>query len=652
VGEKIDAALLMVPERVVLEAIEDLSRAGVGGAVTLSSGYAELGAAGAQRQQRVADAARSAGIRLLGPNCLGFVNYVDRAPLWTTHLRRPMTDQTIAIVSQSGAIAGQLAQFAYQQRVGFTHMISTGNEADIDVADAIDFLAGESSVRAIAIFMESARRPDAFIAAVLKAQAAGKPLVVLKVGTSEAATKAAQAHTGSLVGDDRVFSALCHRLGIPRVHSMEDLVTVADLIARVGPLEADGLALVGMSGGMCEIAVDQAERERVPIPALQSHTIAHLREVLPEFATPSNPLDVTGAAMLKPQFLELALAAISKDPAIGLVAHLFDAPPKKEAAGVGRPFLHHVGAGFAASGKPALMLSHNFMPVSADGRELAEEAGITYSGAGLAHGMTAIGHLIAWSRAQRSPSHTRAVPRCVEARPLSERQVLAHLAALGVPIVPGAITSSVEEAIAEAARYSVPVALKIASADIQHKTEVGGVALNVSGAQAVRAAWEGMMRTVRAARPDATVEGIIVSPMRSAGVELFVGTMRDPQWGPVIAVGLGGIFVEAVQDTSLRLLPVSEGDVLEMFKELRGRALLDGFRGAPAVDRAAASRVIAAIGDAALALGDPLVSLEVNPLLATGDRIEAPDGLAVWAAGRGTRNRRVSAHASDTADAR
>jgi acyl-CoA synthetase (NDP forming) len=630
VGEEIDAAVLMVPERALPEAIEDLSRAGVGGAVVLSSGFAEMGAAGAERQRSVAEAARSAGIRLLGPNCLGFVNYVDRAPLWTTQLRRPMTDQTIAIVSQSGATAGQLVQFAYQQRVGFTHMISTGNEADVDIADAIDFLAGEPSVRAIGVFMESARRPEAFTAAVLKAQAVGKPIVVLKVGTSEAAAKAAQAHTGSLVGDDRVFSALCHRLGVPRVRSMEDLVSVADLIARVGPLEADGLALVGMSGGMCEIAVDQAEREGVPIPTLQPQTLARLREVLPEFATPNNPLDVTGGAMLKPEFLELALTTIAKDPAVGLVAQLFDAPPKKETAGVGRTFLGHVGAGFAAGGKPAIMLSHNFVPVSGDARELAEEAGITYSGAGLAHGMTAIGHLMAWSRSRRSPARAHSPARRVEARPVSEREVLAHLAAHNVPIVPGVITTTAEEAVQEAAKYGVPVVLKIASADIQHKTEVGGVSLNVSGAQAVRSAWESMSAKVRMARPDANIQGIVVSPMRERGVELFVGTMRDPQWGPVLAVGLGGIFVEVLRDTSLRLLPVSADEVLEMFKELRGGALLDGFRGAPAVNRAAAAKVIAAIGTAALALGDDLVSLEVNPLLAVGDRVEALDGLTVW----------------------
>jgi acyl-CoA synthetase (NDP forming) len=502
-------------------------------------------------------------------------------------------------------------------------MISTGNEADVDIADAIEFLAGEEKVRAIAVFMESARRPQAFLDAVRHAQREGKPVVALKAGASEAAAKAAQAHTGSLVGDDRVFSAVCRQLGVPRVSSLEDLVGVADLIARVGPVETEGLALVGMSGGMCEIATDQAERDGVNIPTLGPDTLTRLREALPSFATPSNPLDITGAAMLSPELIERAITEIASDPSVGLITYLFDAPAAIATAGVGRVFLEHVGAGFQAGGKPALMLSHNFTPVSADAR--------SYSGLGLAHGIGAIGHLFTWSRAQRRTTDVHSTPILSEARPSNEREVLAYLAASGVSVVPGVITTTADAAVKEAAKHTGSVVLKIASEDIQHKTEAGGVALNISGNDEVREAWNAMMDRVRRSAPDARIEGIIISPMRQAGVELFVGTMRDPQWGPVIAVGLGGLFVEALKDTSLRLLPVSDSDVLEMLDELRGRALLDGFRGATPVDRQAAAATIAAIGNAALALGEELVSLEVNPLLALGSHIEALDGLTVWA---------------------
>lgn len=209
IGEPVDAALLMVPEARMVEVFDDLRRAGVGAAVILSAGFAEAGQEGAARQRLVAEAGRAAGIRILGPNCLGFANFVHRTPIWTTPLRRPMADANLAIVSQSGAIASQLEQFAYQQRIGLTHMVSTGNEADLQVADVIEYLAEQPEPRAIALFLESVRDPVRFRQAVALARLRGKPVVVLKVGSSEAAARAAQAHTGSLVGDDRVFDALC-----------------------------------------------------------------------------------------------------------------------------------------------------------------------------------------------------------------------------------------------------------------------------------------------------------------------------------------------------------------------------------------------------------------------------------------------------------
>jgi acyl-CoA synthetase (NDP forming) len=603
----------------------------VAGAVILSAGFAEIGEGGKKRQIALVERAREAGIRLIGPNCLGFINYLANAPVWTNQVRRPMPDPTIAVVSQSGATAQQISLFAYQQRIGLTHMISTGNEADIDVGDVIDYLSGEDDVRAIALFMESSRDPEKFVASVRKAQVANKPVVVLKVGSSEAAAKAAQAHTGSLVGDDRVFSAVCEMLNMPRANSIEDLVTVADLISRVGPIEPQGVALVGMSGGMCEIATDNAEDAGVAFPQLCSSTYDALRATLPEMATPGNPLDITGAAMLKPELIEQSLAAIASDPQVGLVACLFDSPSSKKTAGVGKVFLRHIGEGLKKGGKPSLMISHSFLPVSRDSRELADEAGITYTGSGISGAVCALGHLTRWSRARKQAPPRQIVPS--DKRPATEREVLAFLEEKGVPVIPGVLTTDAEAAVAAASGWQDPAVLKVVSPDIAHKTEVGGVALGLKGADEIREAWTGMMARVKAAKPEARIQGIVVSPMRDKGVELFVGTIRDPQWGPAIAVGLGGVLIEALKDSSLRMLPVNENDVLDMLEELRGKALLDGFRGASPIDRAVLARAVVAIGDAALALGDDLESLEVNPLRASGTEVEALDGLVIWSDG-------------------
>lgn len=633
IGEEVDAALLMVPESKMLEVFEDLKTANVGGVVILSSGFAETGHAGAERQRQVAEAAAAAGIRIIGPNCLGFANFSSKTAIWTTPLRRPMPDARIAIVSQSGALAAQLEQFAFQQRVGLTHMISTGNEADLTIADGIEYLARQPEPQAIALFLESVRNPARFEAAIQAANSAGKPVVVLKVGTSEATARAAQAHTGSLVGNDRLFDALCRRLAISRVSSLEELIVTTDLMARLGPVKTPSLALVAMSGGLCEIATDQAEAEGVNLATLSADTLGRLREVLPPLATPNNPLDVTGAMMLEPALIEHSLRAVTDDPGVGAIAFVFDAPPKDDARGFARKLMTHAGAGFRASGKPCFMMSHTFSAVSAEARAMSEELGIPYSGAGIRHGINALGHL--FRRTQRlAQTHARPAPPetvdTADRRPISEREVLAHLAAHGVPVVPARIAQSASAAAQAAGEIGGKVVLKILSPDIAHKTEVGGVTLNLLGDETVRAAYDTMIARVKAAKPGARIEGVIVSPMRGQGVELFVGTLRDPQWGPAIAVGLGGIWVEALKDTSLRVLPVTEGEVLEMFEELRGKALLDGFRGAPAVDRAAAARAVVAIGNAALALGPALVSLEVNPLLVSGALVEALDGVTVW----------------------
>jgi acetate---CoA ligase (ADP-forming) len=630
IGEPVDAALLMVPESKILAVFEDLRAARVGGVVILSSGFAETGEDGAERQRRMAAAAREADIRIIGPNCLGFANFAARTAIWTTPLRRQAPGGRVAIASQSGALAAQLEQFAYQQRIGLTHMISTGNEADVTIADAVEFLAAQPEPRAIALFLESVRDPARFERAVRAANAAGKTVVALKVGTSEATARAAQAHTGSLVGNDRVFDALCRRLAIARVHSLEELMVTADLASRLPALETPTLALVAMSGGLCEIATDQAEHEGVTLAALAPPTLAALREVLPPLATPNNPLDVTGAMMLEPALVERSLAAIGADPGVGAIAWVFDAPPKDDAQGFARTLMTHGAAGFEAAGKPGLMVSHTFMPVTAEGRAMAEELGLPYSGAGVRLALSALGHLF-----RRQQSLQQAAPPAdplppATARPRSEREVLAHLAAHGVPVIPAQLATSRATAIDAARALEGPVVLKILSPDIAHKTEVGGVALNLSGDEAVGAAYDAMLASVKRQAPNARIEGITVSPMRRGGIELFVGTLRDPQWGPCIAVGLGGIFVEVLEDTSLRLLPIRESDALEMLGELRGSRLLDGFRGQAAVDRRALARVIVRIGDAALALGSDLLSLEVNPLVFDGRRIEALDGVAEW----------------------
>ncbi len=307
VGAPIDLGLLMVPMQAIEEALADLAAADVHHAVILTSGFAETGDDGAATQARLAALAREHGVSLLGPNCLGFVNFIDNVPLWTGGFRAPSKPGCIAVVTQSGANGSFISSLAAQHEIGLSHMVSTGNEADLDCADFIDHLVDQPEVRAIALFAETVRHAPSFAVAARRAIAAGKPIVVLKIGLSEITARSAQAHTGSLVGDDRVFDGVCRQLGIVRVDSIEDMLFTADVISRTGVLEPRGLGVVSISGGACEIVADRAQVLGMKLPALSERAVDELRAALPSFGTPNNPLDITGGAVLQPDLFEQGL---------------------------------------------------------------------------------------------------------------------------------------------------------------------------------------------------------------------------------------------------------------------------------------------------------------------------------------------------------
>ena len=631
VGAPIDLALLMVPMAAIDEALADLAAADVHNAVILTSGFAETGHEGADHQSRLALLARRHGVSLLGPNCLGFVNFIDNVPLWTGGFRAPSRPGSIAVVTQSGANGSFISSLAAQHEIGLSHMVSTGNEADLDCAAFIDHLVEQPEVRAIALFAETIRHAPSFAAAARRAIAAAKPIVVLKIGLSEVTARSAQAHTGALVGDDRVFDGVCRQLGIVRVDAIEDLLFTVDVITRTGVLEPRGLAVVSISGGACEIVADRAQVLNVPMPALSDSAVAELHAALPSFGTPHNPLDITGGAVLQPDLFEQGLRILGRQQEFSALACLFDVPVAEEhATEFVLAALRHIAAGLHAAGMPALLVSHSVKPVTGVSTRIIDDIGLPYVSAGLHHGMNALGKAFWWSEQQRrlgGASASIATIADADDRPRSERATLDYLARCNVPVVPVALAQDADQAVALARATGGRVALKIASDDIAHKSDIGGVVLNLQGDDAVADAFR---RVMAVAPHGARVDGVLVAPMRSGGLELFVGCTRDPQWGPVMAVGLGGVWVEVLQDVSLRPLPIDATEVKRMLGELRGAKLLHGARGMAPADLDAVAAVIARIGDAAVALGQDLDALEVNPLWVRGADVEALDALAVW----------------------
>ena len=631
-AEPVETAYLCVPLAGVLDTARDAIAAGVKNLIIVTSGFAELGGEGAEREAELQQMCAQAGVRVLGPNCLGFRNNLAGAALGSIPFAEQPTEPSIALISASGSVATMVMQYGIQQGAGFTHVIATGNEMDVRTADIIDYLAGIDEVKAIALFLESVRDAPAFTAAAERARAAGKPIVVLKMGAAEITAAVAAAHTGALVGDDRVFDAMCDRHAIVRVTTIEELLVTAATLATTGPIARPGLAFVSISGVICEIASDFAASAGVSVPQFSPATCTELGTVLSDLGQMHNPLDLTGAAVRDDSMWLSVPEIIVRDPQIGMTLFNWDIPNVAEPSMPNT--LELIGQSVRNLSPRALIVCNTERPVNEYGRAYMARHGQSFVLPGVSHAMKAMGRLAWWSQRVGKALPQPAPPQKVAAaaRPTDERQTLQFLANHGVPVIPQRVAHSGDEAVAAARAIGEPVVLKILSSDIQHKSEVGGVALNLNGDAAVRASYDDMLATVAQKAPAAVIEGVLVSPMRTGGIELLVGIARDPLWGLVCAVGLGGFWVEALADTALCLLPASKDDIISALNSLRAIKMLQGYRGIPAADLDAVAEAVVGIGKAAMALGDGLAALEVNPLLVSGRRVEALDALVVWSA--------------------
>jgi acyl-CoA synthetase (NDP forming) len=630
IGEPVDAAYFCVPHDALLDSAAEAIEAGVRNLIIVSSGFAEIGEEGARRERQLADLCAAAGVRVLGPNCLGYRNMLDRVALGSIPFVEQPAAASIGLIAASGSVATMVAHYGIQQGLGFTHVIATGNEMNVAAADIVDYLVDIPEVRAIALFLETVKDTALFAAAAERARLARKPVIAIKAGAAPATAAIAAAHTSAVVGDDRVFDAACDRYGVVRVDTFEDLVCTAGTLAATGPIDRPGVAFISMSGGIAENASDVGAKVGVEFPQFAPETCAQLGDVLSELGQMHNPLDLTGAAVRDEQMWDQVATIVSRDPQIGLTLLNWDVPNVAEPSMAST--VEAVGRSCRLTATPSLIIGNYERAVNEHGLAYLQQHGMSFSLPGVAHGMVATARLAWWSeRLGRPPAPSR-IPASVAAaaRPQDERQTLQHLAACGAPVIPTIVAADGEAAAGAATSLGGPVAMKILSPDIAHKSEVGGVVLNIDGPAAAVAAYDQILRSVGAHAPDARIEGVLLSPMRSGGIEMLVGVARDPQWGLVLALGLGGIWVEVLQDTALCLLPASEDEIIRALRSLKAARLFDGYRGAPPVDLAAVAQAAMAIGEAAAALGPDLTALEVNPLFVRGKQVEALDGLATF----------------------
>jgi acetate---CoA ligase (ADP-forming) len=640
--EPADLAFVLAPTGAVTTVLDDAAAAHVGNVVVLASGYREAGQDGRAREDELVARAARHGIALLGPNCLGFVNTTARAAPFALSVPQPLTAGPVGIALQSGALSSALLGFARSHAIGVSIVASLGNEAMITTADVLDCLVADEQTRVICLFLEEVADPAGFSAAAHRADQAGKPIVALKAGSSPAGQAAASAHTGAVAGDDAVVEAALRQLNVIRVTSIEEMLTTAALLGYHQVPRGRRMGVLTASGGACGIIADRASEEGIEIPPFAPETTAAIARHLPPFAAARNPLDVTGYVLANARTSPLtaidhALDAALADPGMDFVIFTGFTVPETRPADPRLAELLESRIGWLAERVrtapiPAFPLSLTSVDVGGYARQLLDGHEVhLVSGIGL--GVRAIGHALRWARRRGT---VQALPgpgpepqgRATVPAAWPETRARDLLAAAGIPVVPGRLVHSAADAIAAADDVGRPVALKICCTEITHKSDIGGVALGLltdgeitAGYERVTAAGAGVL--------GADVDGaVLVTAMRTGGVELLAGVRVDPHFGPVLAVGLGGVLVEVLGDVSLRVLPVDAAEVARMLGELRGHSLLAGARGSQPAEMTALAKVISDL--AALAVSLPgLSALEVNPLWVCGERIEALDALVI-----------------------
>lgn len=633
--EGVDLAIFTLPAAGVREAMVECMRRKVGGAVVFASGFAEIGERAAQDE--LTRLAREGDFALLGPNCLGYQNFIDGLAIGFTGgtaLKRVAgaTDPAIAVISQSGGLGGHF-RWAFEARdLPVSYSISTGNEAGLGLADFIDFLSEDKMTRVIVIYVEQIRHPAEFLAAASRARARGTPVLMVHPGRSVRGKAAMGSHTGALAGDYAIMRARMADAGIPLFDTLDELIDAAEILARYPqPVTKGGLGILTFSGAFCAMAHDFAENLGIELPALSPATEAALTPQMPAFIPPRNPLDLGTQALWQPELVGIGCKALLDDPALGTL--LVSIPLSSPRHGM----LYLKGMIEATKGSPkpfVLSLLGDRAPLPQDFVDLAREHRIILSRSAersfraLAH-VIAYGHSVANTRPAAPPVPFKGLPALGHG-PQPEWLGKKLLAAAGLRIPAGDLARTAEEAVAIAGRIGYPVAMKAQAAALAHKTEAGGVVLNLGDAAAIRSTWQTLQTNIERAQPGLKLDGVLVEKMAPKGVELVVGAKRDATWGPVVLVGLGGIWIEALGD--VRLLPpdLPEPAIVEELLKLRTAKLLKGFRGAPPVDVAAVARTAALVGRLMLTVPE-ILEIDINPLFAhaQGDGVTAVDALIV-----------------------
>lgn len=636
--EGVDLAILMLPGEAVLDAVRQCVARGVRAAVCFASGFAEMGDEGRALQQEVGRLAREGGMALLGPNTVGYFNYVDAFYVMMVELVlpprfNPQAGRGVAVAAQSGAMGAHVAASLQARGVPLSYMMTTGNEAQIGLAEMIEFYADDPHTGTVAVYAEQIRHAADFIAAARHARANGKAVVLLHPGRSERSRAATQSHTGALAGNHAAMQLMLAHAGVAVVNSLEELIDVSQLLLRFSQPPGGALGLVTGSGAICGIAQDYAEPLGLDLPPLAPQQADALREHLPAYTPPRNPLDLGTLIGWKPELIHLGIAAMLADPAMGCL--LVSLPmPAPDASVV---WLQSFLQGVQGSAKPVILVMQNEdVPLAPAFLQLARSQGAIVMRSP-ERALRALAVLTRYARGQANVLVADDSPSA----PYPDLPPMGHgtqaewrskqlLRQIGIRTPQGALATTPDEAVQIAERIGYPVVIKAQAAALAHKSEVGGVLLGLADEAALRSAWARLQANVARADAALVLDGVLVEAMGARGLELVVGASRDAQWGPVLMVGLGGIWVEALGDVQLLPPDLPPAAIIERLQALKAAKLLNGFRGTPPVDLDAVAEVVAKVGRLMLAHPE-ITEVDINPLVAhaRGEGTTALDALVV-----------------------
>lgn len=633
-----DAVVISVPQEQVADLVRRCAAKGIGGAIVYSSGFAELGTEDRTAAQReIAEIAKSTGMRVIGPNCVGIINFASKVGMhfMPKFNEMPIISGGIGLVSQSGGLGYTVIQ-ALQRGVGFSQFLSAGNSSDVDICDLINYLVDDESTSVIACLFEGIRDGERLIEAGRRAFAARKPLIIYKMGRSAISKKAALSHTGTLAGSNAAYDAAFREMGAIVVDSWEEVLETACFFERAGVPQGPGAGVMASSGGAAVISGDKAEEYGVAMPAPQPDTVARLSKLVPDFGSVSNPTDMTAETLKSFDLYSACIKAFADDPNYGVVV----VPMLSAQKPITTERAIHLDRLAAELSKPICLVWFNEW-LEGPGSEIYDKSRKISMFRSMGRCMKAIRSWFDYyGRAERQVSGEgrlstvevknaaiAELAKVGEGYVLSEAQSKKLLGLYGVAVNREALAKTADEAVAHAETLGYPVVLKADSPDIPHKSEAGVLRLNLRDADAVRNAYREIEEAVGRLSGPVTVNGIVVQEMVSGGTEMMVGASVDAQFGPLITCGFGGTSVEILGDVHTRRAPVSVTEALDMLRSLRGSGLLFGYRNQAPADVRSLAEAVCRISEMISDLREEVAELDVNPIKVSADRAVAVDAL-------------------------